>query len=229
MKKKIKLYFNINTKMSNYKRIVLDFGHGGVNTRGEYTTAPAKMFKFPNGDIAYEGVINRWLGEKVVMELKEQIPELSRVMTVHYTDYNDVPLANRAALVNSFNSSETLFVSIHCNAANSKARGFEIFTTKGVTESDTLAECIADEVETLYNKLGLKLRFDTSDGDKDKESDFYVLRKTKCPAVLIETLFFDNYEDYCFLRNLVFQEDFAKAVVRGIKNFLIVTSKPIKG
>lgn len=205
-----------------FKRIVLDFGHGGLDRNGKYTTDPkiGKLHKFPNGDIAYEGVINRWLGEAIVKELRLQIPDLERVFTVHYTDSADVPLDKRVAKANSYDASETFFVSIHCNAANSKARGFEIYTTKGQTDSDILAECIANEVEVLYKSLGLNLRFDKSDGDKDKESDFYVLRKTKCPAVLLETLFFDNAEDFKVLRNPKFQEDYAKAVVKGIKTFI---------
>lgn len=206
--------------VNKYKRVVLDFGHGGFNNDGKYTTAPAKMHRFSNGDVAYEGVINRWLGEKLFLEIKSQIPELECAMTVHFTNGNDVPLANRVVKANSYNPDETFFISVHCNAANTVARGFEIFTTPGQTKSDVLGECIANAVEELYSELGLKVRYDRSDGDKDKEAEFYVLRKTKCPAVLIETLFFDNYEDFKFLRDPVFQEDFAKAVVEGIKCFL---------
>ena len=40
-----------------------------------------------------------------------------------------------------------------------------------------------------------KYRLDYSDGDVDKEANFYVLRKTKMPAVLLEMWFFDNYND----------------------------------
>ena len=206
------------------KRIVLDFGHGGIDRDGNYTTAPSKMYKFPNGDIAYEGVINRWLGEKIVAELKTTLPSLSIVMTVHYSDSRDISLADRVKKANSYDPNETIFVSIHCNAANTKASGSEVFTTEGQTKSDVLSQCIANEIKLLNETLGLPFRKDTSDGDDDKESNFYVLRKTKCPAVLIETLFFDNYRDYGFLRNPLFQEQFAKSVVRGIAKFLEIES-----
>jgi N-acetylmuramoyl-L-alanine amidase len=33
------------------------------------------------------------------------------------------------------------------------------------------------------------LRKDTSDGDKDKEADFYIIKGANCPAVLTENLF----------------------------------------
>lgn len=208
--------------MSKFKRIVLDFGHGGLDKNGKYTTDPkiGKLHKFPNGDIVYEGVINRWLGEAVVNELRKQLPNLECVMTVHYTDPTDLPLDKRVAKANNFNPEETFFVSIHCNAANTKARGFEIYTTKGQSISDVLGECIANEVEILYKQLGLTFRKDLSDGDKDKEANFYVLQKTRCAAVLLETLFFDNEEDYKILRNPIFQEKFATAVVKGIRTFI---------
>jgi N-acetylmuramoyl-L-alanine amidase len=45
------------------------------------------------------------------------------------------------------------------------------------------------------------MRFDTSDGDHDKEANFYVIKAAKMPATLIEVLFFDNYSDYKLLTN----------------------------
>ena len=41
----------------------------------------------------------------------------------------------------------------------------------------------------------LKARTDYSDGDIDKESNFYVLRTTKMPSILLEILFMDNYSE----------------------------------
>jgi N-acetylmuramoyl-L-alanine amidase len=40
------------------KIFILDPGHGGM-IDGQYQTAPKKMFQHDNGEIAYEGVINR--------------------------------------------------------------------------------------------------------------------------------------------------------------------------
>ena len=43
------------------KNIILDFGHGGIDENGNYTTL-GKKHTFPNGETAYEGVINRRIG-----------------------------------------------------------------------------------------------------------------------------------------------------------------------
>lgn len=205
--------------MSNVKNIVLDFGHGGVDATGEYTTAPAKMHKFDNGETAYEGLINRQIG-KVLLELFEK-DNYNIVCTVAPSCAEDVSLRKRVKVANSFSPRETIFISIHSNASiTHRGRGFEIYTSRGETKADVLATCIADEVEKLYHNLSLKLRYDFTDGDKDKEADFYVLRKTKCPAVLIECLFFDNMKDFKFLRSEEFQKSLAKRIYKGVQQYI---------
>lgn len=202
------------------KNIILDFGHGGLDSNGNYTTAPAKMYKFPNGEVAYEGVLNRQIGGLLGIYLKTNT-ELNVVTTVKVCDPRDLSLSYRVGVANSYNPSDTIFVSIHSNASkNHNASGFSIYTTKGVTKSDKLATCIGEEVKKYYNQLNLKLRFDFSDEDLDKEADFYVLRKTRCPAVLLECLFFDYWDDYQLLKNPEFQKEFAWHVYKGITEYL---------
>ena len=112
---------------------------------------------------------------------------------------------------------------MHSNASKKhNARGFEIYTTKGETKSDSLATSIGDHVKELYTELKLKLRFEFEDGDLDKELDFYVLRKTKCPAVLLECLFFDQWDDYSLLKDAEFQKNIAWKVYKGIIKFIDV-------
>lgn len=202
------------------KNIILDFGHGGVNSSGHYTTAPAKMHQFPNEEIAYEGELNRRIGGLLEIYLKSH-QDFNVVTTVKSTDARDLSLSYRVAVANKFQATNTIFVSIHSNASpNHNGRGFEIYTTKGVTKSDQLATCIGEEVKKYYEQLDLKLRFDISDGDLDKESDFYVLRKTRCPAVLLECLFFDNWDDYLLLKDPEFQKEMAWYIYQGIVKYL---------
>ncbi len=40
------------------------------------------------------------------------------------------------------------------------------------------------------------MRTDYSDGDLDKERRFYVLTRTKMPAILTENFFMDNFEEF---------------------------------
>lgn len=200
--------------------IVLDFGHGGLDVSGNYTTAPNKMFEFPNGEIAYEGVLNRQIGGHVYTCLRGH-SNLNAICTVKEDDSRDIALSHRVRVANSFDPKDTIFVSIHCNASqNHNASGFELFTTKGKTKSDELAQDIANAVEHLYIEKDIKLRYDLSDGDKDKEADFYVLRKTKCPAVLIECGFFDNRKDFDNLKDPLFQANLGSFIYTGILNYI---------
>jgi len=202
------------------KNVILDFGHGGIGSDGQYTTAPNKMYKFPDGTVAYEGVINRQIGGHVYTCLRGH-SELNVVCTVKEDDPRDIALSHRVRVANQFLPSETIFVSIHCNASTShNAHGFELFTTKGKTNSDLLAEEIADAVESTLQKSNIRLRYDLSDGDKDKEADFYVLRKTKCPAVLIECGFFDNKVDFNVLSDPLFQANLGSFIYTGILNYI---------
>lgn len=201
------------------KNIVLDYGHGGMDKYGKYTTAPAKMFVHPNKEIAYEGVINRQIGKRI-FDLLSYHKDVNVVETVAYNDPKDTPLVERVLFANRYKASDTLLISIHGNASNSKARGFELFTTKGKTKSDDLATCIIEEVEPMYKNLGIPLRYDTSDRDKDKEADFYIIKKVSCIAVLIEVLFFDNFEDFKLLKDEKFQCDFANCVYRGVMKYI---------
>lgn len=202
------------------KNVILDFGHGGIDSNGKYTTAPKKMHKFSDGTIAYEGVLNRQIGGHVYTCLRSHA-ELKVVTTVREDDPRDISLSHRVRVANSFNPSETIFISIHCNASQGhNASGFELFTTKGVTKSDSLAESVAESAEIALEKVELRLRYDFSDGDKDKEADFYVLRKTKCPAILIECGFFDFRKDFDKLNDPIFQGDLGSYIYSGIMNYI---------
>ncbi len=203
--------------MSKIKNVVLDFGHGGLDANGNYTTAPSKMFTFPNGEVAYEGVLNRQIGGHVYTCLRNH-QDLNVILTVKEDDPRDLSLQWRVRIANQYDPKETIFVSLHCNAGGGS--GFELFTTKGVTKSDKLAENIANAVEDLYNSVNLRLRYDFSDGDKDKEVDFYVLRKTKCPAVLLECGFFDNRLDFDLLKDPLFQANLGSFIYTGILNYI---------
>lgn len=199
------------------KNIVLDPGHGGIDEAGKYTTAPSKMHVFEDGTTAYEGVLNREIMH-YVQECLSVHADLNVMTTVNADDPTDLPLKDRVAQANALDPQETIFVSIHCNAGG--GTGFEIFTTRGETKSDTLAEAIANAVENVYQRNNLRLRYDFSDGDKDKEVDFYVLRKTKCPAVLLECGFFDNRGDFERLRDPEFQGDLGSFIYTGIINYV---------
>ena len=104
-----------------------------------------------------------------------------------------------------------VYLSIHSNAGG--GRGIEVFTSKGQTKSDKIAQMFFD----VFEKTGKwKMRKDELDGDDDKEANFYVLRKTDCPALLVELLFFDNREEALYLLSEEGQEELAQKLFESI-------------
>lgn len=195
------------------KNVVLDFGHGGIDKDGNYTTAPKKMYKFDDGTVAYEGVLNRQIGEQILNCLKDH-DELNVVCTVDADDPTDLSLAQRVKIANLLDAKSTIFVSVHCNASPShNAGGFEIFTTEGVTASDDLASDIRKSARHALHKANMKDR-------GLKEANFYVLRKTKCTAVLIECGFFDFRPDFDKLNDPLFQGDLGSFIYTGMINYI---------
>lgn len=196
--------------MSKYYWI-LDAGHGGIRPDGTYTTAPAKMFTFSDGYTIYEGVINRVITKKLQGLLFQSGIDFALV----YDDVEDIPLSRRVALANKIFVKEpnAIYLSIHSNAGGGK--GFEVFTSPGKSKSDAVAALFC--LKYMEHFKDFAFREDYSDGDADKESQFYVLAKTNCPSILVENLFFDNRKEAEFLMSEDGQNRIAICLFEAIK------------
>lgn len=182
-------------------KILIDNGHG-ENTPGK---------RSPDGKFR-EYLYAREIAEAIEGELKFLGLDAERIVT----ETEDISLAERARRVNEIcrrlGAENVVLVSIHCNASKNgewgKARGWSAYTSKGKTKSDELATMLY--VEAAKNFAGQTLRKEFSDGDPDWEEGFYVLRKTKCPAVLTENFFMDNEQDLAYLTS----EEGREAIIR---------------
>lgn len=189
-------------------KVLIDNGHGS-NTPGKCS---------PDGRLR-EYAYTREIAERLVMELRKNGIDAERIVKEEI----DVPLAERCRRVNEYKASEAILVSIHCNAAGNgsdwmSARGWEAWTSVGKTKADKLATCLYEDAENCLP--GMKMRKDMADGDLDKESQFYILRHTNCPAVLTENLFQDNREDVEFLLSEEGKRAIVSLHVWGIMKYL---------
>lgn len=186
------------------KTVILDNGHGGL-INGVYQTAGKRSPMYSKG-VLFEGMFNRW----VVNGIKQELDRLSIPYYHISPEDKDVSLETRAIRSNNVYKSnkDTWILSIHANAGGGK--GVEGFTTKGYTSSDNIGELI---LSNLQNDLvGQRMRFDNSDGDKDKEVNYYILRKSNMPAFLLECGFMDNEADY----NNLWDREYLKAIVNSL-------------
>lgn len=201
--------------MSNYKWL-LDPGHGGMKD-GTYTSAPAKMHTFDDGLVFYEGVNNRAIVKKLIPMLEEACIDFALMPDPIF----DTPLSMRVLLANLIQArnNRCIYLSIHSDAmpdgAHGLGSGLSVFTSNGQTRSDKIADIFCD----VYRRELSQFRFreDRSDQDPDKEADFYVLRKTHCPALLIENLFFDNRREAEFLLSAEGQQQIAETLFKAIQ------------
>lgn len=193
-------------------KILIDNGHG-ENTPGK---------RSPDG-LLREYAYVREIAEKIQKELSAKGYDVERIVR----ETIDVPLSERTRRVNEtcarYGSANVILVSVHCNAAGNggwmNARGWSAYTSKGSTKADELASCLyASAAENL--PAGMKIRSDWSDKDPDWEENFYILQKTKCPAVLTENLFQDNKEDVDFLLSDNGKQTIVKLHVEGIIKYI---------
>lgn len=190
-----------------------DAGHS-VKTKGK--VSPDKMF--------YEWWYNRLIARKVADQLDQL--GIKYIFTYPLEDDEDLSLSSRAESANRiariYGASNVLFISIHSNAfGNGKdwtdPSGWSIYTSKGITKSDSYADIFWEEAKKVCDKYGRKIRKDTSDGDYDYESNFSVLTKTICPAVLIENFFYTNKEEKEWLMSEEGKTACTEVIVNAIK------------
>lgn len=109
-----------------------------------------------------------------------------------------------------------ILISVHGNAAGNggwmNGRGWEVFTTKGTTNSDKLATCFEEAFKEMY---GGRMKFRGK-----KEEDFTILVKTNCPCVLTENFFYDNKEDCEYMLSEGGMDEIADLHVNAIKKYI---------
>ena len=193
-------------------KVLIDSGHG-IDTPGK---------RSPDG-LFLEYLWNRQVADMLLERLVAMGIDASLVVT----ETNDVTLRNRVNRVNTIcnkvGASNVLLVSIHANAAGNgsswmNAKGWSCYTSKGKTKSDQVAECLYDAFEDEFPER--KIRKDLSDGDKDWEENFYVLEKSRCPAVLLENFFYDNKEECAWMLQEETKRRIASAAAKGIAKYV---------
>ena len=193
-------------------KVLIDPGHG-IDTPGK---------RSPDG-LFLEYLWNRQVADLLLDKLVSMGIDASLVVT----ETNDVTLRNRVNRVNTIcnkvGASNVLLVSIHANAAGNgsswqNAKGWSCYTSKGKTKSDQVAECLYEAFEEEFPDR--KIRKDLSDGDRDWEENFYVLEKSRCPAVLLENFFYDNKEECTWMLQEETKERIASAAAKGIAKYV---------
>lgn len=188
--------------------ILIDCGHG-IDTPGK---------RSPDGKLL-EYLFNRQVGEYAFRYLEEAGFRVAFVVD----ETNDIPLSTRVRRVNKVcarvGAKNVILLSLHADAYGNgrewtSANGWAAWTSKGNTESDHIASALYKAFEEEF--ADRRIRRNWADGDPDYEENFYLLTKTKCPAVLLENFFYTNKEECAFMLEEATKKRIARAIVNGL-------------
>lgn len=177
--------------------IVIDPGHEGKDPGAVYAGYKEKDITLP---------IALYLGGFLSSTSHEANLKINCIYTRTADVY--VPLRDRVFIANSMKADA--FISIYFNASpKHNARGEEIWIYPGSIKSAKLADSIATYIDEIVPGKFRGI----------KESKFYVLKKTKMPAILIEVGFIDNPNTP--LHSYHTQIRAAFLIASGIKKYLL--------
>jgi N-acetylmuramoyl-L-alanine amidase len=199
--------FGANT---NPKLIVLDPGHGGGDTGTAHNGLVEKQLTF---DIAQrlrallvaQGWTVRMTRDSDIDPVSQE--NLAKMHADGKPNADDrAYLQTRCDVAN--NAGARLFISIHINSAPiESARGTTVYWYK--PQDAPFAQAIEKNLIPLAG---------TQD-DGTRHENFYVVRHTAMPAVLIETAFVTNPGDVALLRQPSFLQNVAQGIANGVKAY----------
>jgi len=169
--------------------VVVDPGHGGKDP----------------GATSYHGYYEK----TVVLSIARKVASYleNRGVRVIMTRNSDtfIELNERADIANR--AGADLFVSIHADAHQSRSQnGYTIYVARSASWS---SKKIGVAIEQAMGQTGL-----ASKGIRN--SDFRVLVRTACPAVLVECGYLSNPSDASLLYDTDFQDRIARSIANGI-------------
>ncbi|MHB1404356.1 MAG: N-acetylmuramoyl-L-alanine amidase family protein [Desulfitobacteriaceae bacterium] len=186
--------------------VMLDPGHGGYD--------PGAITK----QGVYEKDINLKMANKIrdflkpsgieVIQSRDEDEDFAPDRGTGKTTKKQIDLNYRIAIAQQ--SKADIFVSIHVNAATtSQKSGAETFYHFSSDSGKRLAETIQSE---LIKIPGMNRRV-------AKPADFYIMRNTAMPAVVIELGYLSNATERSKLQQSWYQDQLAKGIAKGIAQY----------
>ena len=184
-------------------KIVLDAGHG-INTAGK------RCLKSIDPKETREWTLNNRICNKIQNYLSAY--EGYSVLRVDdTTGKNDIALATRVTNANKFGAN--IYISIHHNAGIKGGKGGGIVAYTYTKVDNATANWQKELYNAIINATGLK-------GNRStplSKGDFYVVRKTSMPSVLLECGFMDSTTDV----PIILTDDFADKVAKAIVDVIV--------
>ena len=171
----------------SFSTVVIDPGHGG----------------FDRGGIPHQRVPEKVVALETALRLQKILQRAGlRTIMTRSTDVF-VPLPARSAIANA--QADAIFVSVHYNASpRSGARGIETYSEEN--RGAVLAARIQRHIITRVSTENRGVR----------HAEYFVLRKCKLPAVLVECGFLTNPYEAQLAQTPNYQQQVAEQIAAGI-------------
>jgi N-acetylmuramoyl-L-alanine amidase len=179
--------------------IVIDAGHGGTD-RGARAKLPFCEEKR--------------LCLQTARLVRKYLDQLGYHVVMTRTSDAFISLSRRVEIAQQ--SGSAIFVSIHYNSSrNPAAQGIEVFfhDSKDNKSRASRSKKLADSI------LPRILRRTSATSRGIKKGNFYVIRETEMPAVLIEGGFISNPKERGQLKSIDYQESIARGIADGIDHY----------
>ena len=167
-----------------------------------------------------------WLNDRICDYVESYLKDYEGYKLLRLDDSDDgavnVPLADRVKAANNFGAD--FYLSVHHNAGINGGSGGGIVVYVHPNSSTTSREWQGALYDALIDHTGLK-------GNRTQpkaEGNYYVLKHTKMPAVLLELGFMDSKTDVPIILTNEYAQQCAKAIVEVIVAKGKLTKKPVK-
>lgn len=189
-----------------------DFVRLSLNKRPINRTSPLIIIDPGHGGKDAGAIGLRNIEEKdIVLSISEQVAKFLeekglRVMITRNSDFF-VSLQGRTDMANEANAD--LFVSIHANSIGPdrpEINGLEVYYRNNSSLANTIYQSITQTM--TIRQRGVRY------------ANFYVLRNSKMPSTLVEVGYVTGDEDSVKLTDPVYQTEMAKAIARGVLEYI---------
>lgn len=170
--------------------VVIDAGHGGSD----------------NG-VSIDGTTEKKIVEQLITKI--QAFNKNKNIVIHFTRSTDkfIPLDDRTTFINTIKPD--LVLSLHVNSSsNTNNSGMEFYVSKE-SNSYEKSNLIAEKFQSKFLSANFKVA-------EIKNANFYILKKSEVPAIIMELGYLSNENDKKVLVNSMEQNQIAKKIIECI-------------
>lgn len=203
------VFREVSVKSDKKYKVLIDSGHGGIDP----------------GKVGVNGAYEKDINLSIALFLKDILEDSGcEVVMTRETDtglYSEsdsnkktADLKKRVELMNS--EHPNAIVSIHQNSfTQESSKGAQVFYQSSSDEGKKFAEIMQEQMAVLD---------ETNKRVAKPNSDYYILKNSKDVAIIVECGFLSNSQEAGLLVTKDYQEKVAKAVAKGVVNYLKTTT-----